>query len=214
MENNPSQESVTDGVDVTPAEGLENVSPAVKDVLSEALGRKFTSDEDALKSVKDTYDYVGKAGKYHKAVESVAKARGVSEDEAVKIIMESSSQNPETQVPPAIDDSKFISRQEFEEKQFYAEKKEYVPFKEIISALGAQTGKSPAEVVELDTFKTVYGKAQAADEFEKSKSVLSTNPRLGSAQDKISTAREALRDGSVAVAEANAVDAVREAFEL
>ena len=212
MENNPSQESVTDGRDVGPAEGLENVSPAVKDVLSEMLGRQFTSDEDALKSVKDTYSYVGKAGKYEKAIKTVAEARGVSEDEAVKIIMESSSQKPTEN--PAVDESKFISRKEFEENTFYAEKKEYAPYKEIISALGAQSGKSPAEVVELDSFKNVYGKAQAAEEMEKSKSVLSTNPRLGQAQDKITSAREALATGNSAVAFNAATDAVREAFEI
>ena len=215
QESNPSQETVTGELNVSSAEGLENASLAVKDVLSETLGRKFDSDEVALKSVKETFDYVGKAGKYAKAVQAVAKSRGVSEDEAVKIIMDSSQ--PEVIQPqqaPAVDTNKFVSREEFEEKTFYAENKDYTPFKEIISALRTQTGKPLSEVVELDSFKSVYTKSQAADEMERTKSVLTTNPRLGQATDKLSQAKDAISAGQSTVGGNLAADAVIEAFNL
>lgn len=217
QEDITSQNSLPGALDVGTPDGSEAASIAVKDVLAQALGKEFSSDEDALKSVKDTYQYVGKAGKGLKAIEAVMSSKGLSEDDAVKFIMDSTQPTPEPVVPAqaTVDDSKFISRAEFEEKTFYAEKPELAPYKEILGALKAQNpDKSLSEVAELDSFKAVYSKAKTADEFEQSKSVLSTNPRLGQATDKLTQAREAAADGKVAAAANIAADAVIEAFEL
>jgi hypothetical protein len=228
-EDNTSPEPITDETDVISSDGTEAASNAVKDILSNVLGKDFVSDEDAIKSVKDTYQYVGKAGKYQKAVEAVMTAKGLSEDNAVKFIMDSATKEPEETTGTAKDivdgapvrgnnnqdDSKFISREEFEEKTFYAENKEYEPYKELISALRKEKGlTSPSEVIELDSFKGIYEKAKAADEIEKSKSVLSTNPRLGQAVDRLTQAREASAAGKVATAASLVADSVIEAYEL
>lgn len=113
-----------------------------------------------------------------------------------------------------VDTSGFVSKAEFEEATFYAKHPEYESHKEIISALATKNGKTPSEVVEMDTFKTVFNKVKAADEIEASKSVLHSNPRLGQVTDKMTQARDLLKAGHEVDARLAATQAVMEAFQI
>jgi hypothetical protein len=120
------------------------------------------------------------------------------------------------QVPqsvPQIDPNQYVSRSEFEQASFYANNPDYKTHSELISALAAQSGKPLHEVVQMDSFKTVFEKVKAADAIEQSKSVLHTNPRLGHVTDKITQAREAIKSGDVHTARTSAVSAVLGAYE-
>lgn len=228
-ENNLSNDSVPGGANVTPAKGEENDSDPVRkvldstedvgiaEVLSTVLGREFTSDEEALKSVKETYGYVGKVGKILPLVEQL-QTKGMRETQIIGVLeslmKDETPAKPEPQNQPAMDPSKFVSRDEFEETNFYSGKPEFAPYKGIIRALKNQNlEKSLSEVVELEEFKGIYTKAHSFEEQEKSKSVLETNPRLGQVGDKISQAREAQKTGDQQTAETAAVGAVLDAFE-
>lgn len=188
-EKDTTTEPLADGADITPADGKEAVdnieSESIKDILSKELGKEFPTDEAALKSVKDTFSYVGK------------KKEDIKEE--VK------KEEPQT------DD--FVSRKEFEESTFYAKHPEYEPYKGIIGALKNATENSLDEVVKADDFKAVYEKAAAHDESEKSKSVLQTNPRLGKVTDKMTQAKEASAKGDTTAAKDLAVAGVIEAYE-
>jgi len=189
-ENITSEESLASDEDVASLDGEEAVeSVGIKDVLSEALGKEFKDDESALKAVKDTFKYVGKAGQEKKALEQKIQAlEGKSSGE----------------VAQEIESLKKV----FGESQFYSDNPEYKPYKEIISKFG----ENPAEVIKSDDFKSLYSKVKAYDDSENTKSVLQSNPRLGKITDKMSQAREAVKSGNMQEAETAAVSAVLDAY--
>jgi len=221
MENLNPEDTLPGGEDIAPSDGQGSESEVVelKDILKSALGKEFPDNESALKSIKDTYSFVGKAGWYKKAVDAVATAKGLDEKGAVKYIMENLPQEPLPQTPapqveqPAVDQNKFISREQYENDMFFSKNPDLEPHRALLSDLQKATNKSLSEVVQSDAFKGIYDKAKAHDEFEKSKSVLMSNPRLGQVQDKMTQAREAVKRGDTNTARANAVGAVLDAFE-
>jgi len=110
---------------------------------------------------------------------------------------------------PSVDPSQFVPKAEFEEAMFYSKHPEYESQKEIISALAAKNGKSISEVVESDTFKSVFSKVKAADEIEASKSVLHSNPRLGQVTDKMTQAQDALKASKEAAKQGDVTQATQ-----
>lgn len=220
MENLNPEVSLPGGDDITPADGTGSESEVVelKDIMKSALGKEFPDNETALKSMKDTFSFVGKAGWYKKAVEAVAQAKGLDEKGAVKYIMENLSQEQPSVVPtsneaPTIDPNKFVSREEYDREMYFGKNPDLEPYKGLIGDLQKATGKTIPEIIEMDSFKNVYSKAKAHDESEKNKSVLMSNPRLGQVQDKLTQAREAVKSGDMNTARANAVGAVLDAYE-
>lgn len=160
---------------------------SIKDVLSEHLGKDFPDDETALKAVKDTFSYVGKAGQEVKELKNKLAS------------LKPENLNRVEELERAI-----------KETQFYADNPDYKPYKDIINSFKGQT---PDEVVNSEAFKTVFGKMKSYDESEKSKSVLSSNPRLGQITDKMSQAREAQSKGNADMAAKFAVDAIADAYD-
>lgn len=62
MENNPSNLVPETELNVPVAENVENVQPAVglKDLMKQATGRDYSTDEDAYNGLQETYKYVSK----------------------------------------------------------------------------------------------------------------------------------------------------------
>lgn len=208
----------TDGNKETASEVTGNSAP-LHEVLNEALGTTFKSPEDAVLGLKNTQSYVGKLGKYQKAVEAVVNAKGISEDAAVKFIMDTVETKEETKVEtkveePKVDTSKFVSREEFDKTLFFKDNANLAPYAEILNALAASTGKPLAEAAKSETFQQLVTAKEAQDESEKSKSVLTSSPRLGNVADKMTEAREASKAGNQASANKAATQAVIDAFGL
>ncbi len=207
-----SSETLADEADVTSSDGVETVDDTVASAedqsgvsleeLNKIMGTEFKDKDTALKAIKDTKDYVGKAGQVEKQLkeqlENATDADQISHlQEQVKAIQTES---------------------------FYARHPEYEPYKDAITAMG----ENPADVVGSDAFKVMYEKAKGYDETQQSKSVLETNPRLNQVRDRMTKAREDIKAsrealqhgdmaGSFAAAEAAnsaAIDSVVEAFEL
>lgn len=198
-----SKDSLSGGGDVNPSDGSGAASPSgnpdeivgLKDLLKEATGKDFPSDEKALKSIKDTYDYVGQLGKEIKQLKDQLNPLGDSGKKE-------------------IDPNKFVSREEFDEVTFFAKNQELATYKDILKSIAVANNKSLEEAVNLDAFKTIYEKAKSYDEVEKSKSVLLTNPRLGQVRDKMTEAREKNKSGDTVSAGRLATQAVLEAYDL
>lgn len=195
--------------DVTPSDGGgADDTVSVKDILSEELGKEFSTDEAALKAVKDTFSYVGKIGKFKPVLEKLQAKYG-SETEAIKAI-------ENTLEPPKVDTSGFASRDEVEalkSENFYSKNPSYEPYRNLIEDLRKATGKNHQEIIQSDNFKNVFEKANAYETELKSKSVLQSNSRLGQVKDKISEARQNL-DTNPDAARKSAVEAVIEAYEM
>lgn len=228
MENLTPDEPLPGGAVNPPADGNGTESNVVelKDILNEALGKEgekaFKDNETALKSIKDTYNSHSKLGWYKKAVDAVAQAKGFDEKQAVNYIMENLTKEP-TQPPvveapkqqePAVDPSKFISKDEYDRDMFFSKNSNYEPYKEIMTNLQKATGKSLNEVAQMEPVKALFDKAKAYDDTEKTKSVLMSNPRLGAVQDKITQAKTKLTAGDHSGAKADAVAAVIDAYGI
>ncbi len=180
----PEGEMPTDGA-VADSPVSNDVDPVVQ-AISETTGKQFKTREEALKSVKDTFSYVGK-----------------KKEDIVKEVVQT----------PAVDTTKFVSREEFDEATFYAANPDYKSHKDLINALRKGTGQSLSEVVNREDFKSLYSKAKAHDEVESAKSVLQSNPRLGAVTDKFSQAKKANQEGNTGAAKHLAVSAVLDAME-
>ncbi len=207
-----SEDTLTDEQDVSSAGGEkeagtqveDNASETVevKDVLNELLGKEFTTDEEALKAVKDTFSHIGVKTEATEVVKELRK-QGVSEDKivaAIKTLGEDFASK---------EDIKSLQR-DVSEKEFYAENPEYKPYQSLIRKLG----NNPEEVVKSDDFKPHLEKLLVQDETAQSQSIVQSNPRLGKVSDKMTKAREALEAGNEEVAGEHVTDAVIDTFEM
>lgn len=196
-----TEETLTEEAKVVEADGgaaEENVvvkpkeeQKTIKDILGEKLGKEFASDEVALKAVQDTFSYVGK-----------------KKEDIAKELMQ------ETKESQRMDGDALAKIEQVEKKMreqsFYAENPELKGYKELI----AKFGDNPEEVVKTEEFKSVFEKVKGYDELQSSQSVLHSNPRLAGATDKMTQAREALKEGNIELAQESAVSAVLDAYDM
>jgi hypothetical protein len=168
---------------------------SIKDVLGQTLGKQFTSDEAALKAVKDTFSYVGKKIDPQQAGQAAGQTSANKEADK-------------------LDTSKFISREQYEQDMFYSKNPQLEEYKDILSGLAVANNVSVSEASNLESFKKMFEKTSAYDSSQKAKSVLETNPRLGHVTDKLSKAREFVAQGNSVAAADNAVAAVIDAYNL
>ena len=235
MDNLTPDDTLPGGNDIVPADGNGTATSddvvELKDVLNSALkkapGQEFKTNEDALKAVTDTFAYVNKAGWHKKAIDSFAQARGLDEKSAVKLIMENTI-TPEAKAPVVEDKSQFVSREEYDREMFFSKNPDYDPYKGLLTDLQKAQNKPLSEIVQSDTFKSVFEKAKAHDVNEKTKSVIMSNSRLGQVTDKMTEAHDAAKAANEASlrgdtrvaeksrqqAELSATKAVMEAFNI
>lgn len=194
-------ETLSDELDVGSTDGGEAVGDITEDTssgseqtstgkdpvveaLSNVLGKDFKDRETALKSVKDTFSYVGKRKE--------AIASEVTADKNSK---------------------EFVSREEYQRDMFYAQHPEYKPLKDVIDSMAVAQKQLLDKVVESEPFKNVFEAYKGYTETKNAKSVLESNPRLGAQRDKITKSKEALKTGDYRSAENEAVSAVLESLE-
>jgi len=187
---------------------------SLKDELGKALGKEFPTDDAALKSVKDTFSFVGEIGNI-KELKSAMGQLQKTFDTDQKGVLNKMDEIVKTGGTGKIDPSKFVNKGDFDRSNFYLNKPEYKPYSSLVETYQkANPDKSREEIIETDDFKEAFGKIKAHDETEKTKSVLGSNPRLGKVTDKISEAKEAQSKGNQPEAEEKAVDAVIEAYPV
>jgi hypothetical protein len=233
MENEEfnTSEGITDE-NQTPKEAGSGDVSSIAQVLGDALGKEFPDDKTALKSVQDTFKYIGSAGKMKEALEAVKSSRGVSEDEALNLIKELS--NPGSNKKSDFDESKFVTKDELksieDERSFFQEKSELKPYAPVIKAMAKSKGISLEEAVNSEEFKPLLDGAIAHNKSEGQKSVIMSNPRITSANSKMdeaekissdNTRRDALGNpvglnnpAAQGKAKEKAVGAVMDAFEI
>lgn len=138
--------------------------------LKSVLGKDFKDKDTALKSLKDTQSYVGKVGQLEKELgtlrtspASVANTQDMSEvkNELRKV----------------------------KDELWFADNAAYKPHRTLVEKFAKAEGKTFSEIVELPEFKDVFSKVQGFEQSQKLKTVLESNPRLASAQDKITKAQ-------------------------
>jgi uncharacterized protein YjcR len=148
-------------------------------VLNEALGKQFPNPEAALKSLKDTYNAVGKYAKFKPLIEQLEQKKGgelnviklmeqLTKDEAAPVAQ------PEAKVEAPKVDPNVVTKDEFEEYQWFSNHKELEPQKTVIKALKAQTGKTFDEIIQMEELKPLIHSQNT----DASKSVIHSNTVL------------------------------------
>lgn len=191
-DNNTSKELANDSaiVDESVA-SKETVSSEALDSLSvkeinDFLGKNYKDKGSALKSIKDTFSFVGK-----------------------KVEKSADVESPD--VKPNSNNGDFARQiKEMKEQLFYSENPEYKSYKGIIGKMG----ENPADVVGMPEFKDVFEKASSFDKNQTKKTVLESNPRIGVVRNKLKEATEAAGGRDYNTASKLATDAVMEAYDM
>lgn len=178
--------------------------------LNEFLGKDFKDVDTALKSVKDTFSYVGKQDSARQLVKQAMETTGKGEQEVLTAIQKLMS---ETNAPSG----DFITKEQYAEDLFFNGKPELSAVKDIIKPLKASSeeykGMSWNDFVKQDRISSIVDTFKVAEDFRSSKSVVESNPRIGSATTKLESARQAQAAGDYNTAKANAIGSVMELLE-
>jgi len=213
MDNNQPA-TLTDAPQLSAAGGGSNVSEetvSLHTLVNKELGTNYADDDAALQGLKQTKDYVGRVGQVMPFFDK-AKALNIPTSklfEAMDNIVNGTPQGS----PASENTDKFATKEQLVKLQadiFYQNNPQVAPYRQAIDEFAVATGKSPAEVVALDAFKSLIENAKGFDEVQKAKSVLQTNPRLGVASDNLMKAQESAKAGDISGAQTHAMDAVME----
>jgi len=215
-------ESAPDSEETVSVSGTDNASetsPGIAQLLSETLNKEFDSDEAALKAVKDTFSFVGKSEGYAKHINRLVKEHNVTKDQARNLMdqaINNSNGTPEpAQEAPATDAGQLQQvMQDLNDMKFFKSNPDLEQHESLLKEMRGNSGKTFTDIMESETFKGILTKVNTANELEKKKTVLQSNSRLGQASNKMTEAREASNTGNQKVANANAVAAVMEAYDL
>lgn len=190
-QNVPAADGNLAGLENTPSQdgAAENVVE-VKDLMKQIIGKDFPDNDTAIKSLKDTYAYVGQMG------------------QKVKTLEQENTELKQSQVSPEIAAQLQSLRQQVKDATFYAQHPEYNTPE--AKSLITKFGSDPEAVIQDEVFQKAFTAIKTTAEMEKTQSVLHTNPRLGVAQDNMTKAVEAQKAGNDAEAANNAVAAVLE----
>jgi hypothetical protein len=157
-----------------------------------------TTAEETPVTPEETKDWKAEALKY----------QAIAERKSKQLEKAQAEKPAPVETPPD-----FVSRAELEDMRFFDKHSELEPYSELIKGLRKQ-GETLEQAINKDAFKTLFEKAKKADDFDKSRSVLETNPRLGQAVDKLTLAKKAMTDGNVTQAKESAVQAVIDSLAL
>lgn len=172
--------------DATESASNQNMDGLSLEELNGFLGKNFPSKEAALKSIKDTFSYVGK------------------KKEDVK-----------KEVKSEIDPTLFISKEQYETDMFFSKNQEYnsPEIKKVLESIAKSDGVSIADAAKSETFTSIFDAVTKSKKDEQVKSVLSTNPRLAASKNTFQEAKEARQAGNEDLARKLATQAVLESLE-
>lgn len=241
MEEVITQETLTDVVDVATTDGgsADEAGSISLGELSKVLGKEYKDAETALKSVKDTFNYVGDVGKVKNLLNDAKQKLNTDEAgvlNALNKLMEDNTQvTPEVKVAapaqPSTEGQYLTEAQlnrRLDEVAFFSKNESISEYKDVLAPLKEKFGAdmSWSEFVSNnEQAKKVVSTFTGYNEVQSQKSVLESNPRLGVATDKLTEARtlveQAEASGNVTQAvnahnqaRESAVAGVLEAYEL
>lgn len=223
--NPPDAQATVDGAGAGGKEagkGSEAAKAAVElERLSEALGRKITDPDEAIKAVKNLHGMVGdrtiadlrKKAEAHETLEALiegyAQEEGIKPEEARKALsdMARNSKPPKDERVDTVLKEMSDLKLQLQEKDFLSEHPEAKSVMKELKALAAQSGQSLAEAYESSALKNLAAKAAASEEREKMGSSFRPSNRHGAPSDKVKNALERLKNDRSGDAQDNAVKA-------
>jgi len=170
-------------------ESVESTSePSVleaHELINQWTGKNLPDPVAAEKAVKDTFKYVGEYGKLKPYIDKLKQSRG-GEEAVLKFMEELTTQPAAPAVQPStpavepakVDESKFVSKEQYEEDMWFATHKELSDHKTVIRALRKETGKSFDEVLEHPELKPLIEAKSARQTDTTSRSVIHSNAQV------------------------------------
>lgn len=240
MEEITTPEALPDAPQLSAADGggadqPDSISLAA---LKDVLGKDFKDADGALKSIQDTYKFVGSQGEYREKIDRLSSALGTDEQgvlTTLETLMTEINNDANGGVEtPSVPQAQAVPQGEYvtKEDMFFMKNENLADLRDVLTPLknsNEETKAMPWETyVQSDTAKKVIEPVLGYREMESKKSVLDSSPRLGAAVDKISQAgqlaeeaRKAAESGDIATsvraqnaARDTAVASVIEAYDL
>lgn len=138
--------------------------------LKTALGKDFKDKDTALKSLKDTQSYVGRVGQLEGQLRE----------------FQGSNQTPAATGEIAAMKAQLEAIQE---DNFFERNPDFKSLRPVVRTFAKANGKRLEEVIELPEIKDLVNKVSGYDKSQSMRTVLESNPRLASSQDKITKAQ-------------------------
>jgi len=182
-----------DEADVTSSEGDDQGSPdqssdgdkaLTLEELEDELGRDFPNKEAAMKSLKDTFGYVGDLGS---KVAQYEERYGELDD---------SDSGGDTSDSSTEADDDVMTKAEYRKEKFFDDNPQYQEHREVIEALSERHDAEPQEVVEMEGVKSLF--EGQADSNQNQESVAMSNNRVGQSSDAMDEANQALQEANQA----------------
>lgn len=207
-ENLNTPEAVPDASDVSATEGQGAEASVPLSKLGEVLGKEFNDADTALKSIKDTYNYVGGQADFKEKMSSLTEKLGTDES-GVLSALEALTNSAKPEETPKTPSGDFVSRDQYAQDQFFSSNPELNDLKDVLVPLkGSQQDMSWSDFVKQPHIEQLVSNQKTASELQSKRSVVESNPRIGAATDKMTEARKAQQDGNSEAAKSNAVGAV------
>lgn len=207
MEEVITPQTLPDGSQLNPADGggADPTGSISLAQLSEVLGKDFKDADGALKSIKDTFGYVGSQAQYTEKIGALAQTLGTDEAGALSTIeklmedINNKANEPQTVVPVVPqNDGLYVTK----EDMFFMNNKDLVDMRDVLTPLKNSndvTRDMPWDTfVQSDTAKKVIEPITRDRDAQSRNSILDSSPRLGSAVDKITQSNELVEKASQA----------------
>lgn len=201
-------ESVPGASDVSAPEGGGTEAGLTLEELSATLGKELKDKDSALKSIKDTFNYVGGQAKFREQMQTLTQKLGTDETGVLSALEALAGTKPASATPqaPAGD---YVPKSQYERDQFFATNPSYKGLQDVLIPLKeANPNMSWSDFVKQDHIANLVEKDKAYAELQSKRSVVESNPKIGAATDKMTEARNALSQGNQEGAKRNAVSAV------
>lgn len=201
-------EAVPSASDVSAEEGGGAEASVSLQQIKDVLGKDFKDADTALKSIKDTYNFVGSQAQYKEKISDIASKLGTDED-GVLSALESLTAQPKAQPKtPQAPTGDYVSREQYEQDQFFARNQELESLKDVLVPLKeAHKDLSWGEFIKQDTVSQLVDTYKTASELQSKKSVVESNPRIAQMTDNyqkaaqaLNESRQAARTGDIAAA--------------
>lgn len=169
--------------------------------LENELGREFPDKEAAMKSLKDTYGYVGDLGS--KVAQYEERYGGLDSQG------DSESSSDDTSAS-STEDSDVMTKTEYKREKWFDDNPQYKEHREVIESLSETHDVEPQEVVEMEGVKSLF---QGQSDQNDQESVAMSNNRVGQSSDTLDEANQAMQEANDAVAQGDSNTAARKRQE-
>lgn len=231
-------ETLSDGSQLNPADGGgadQNTGSISLADLSKVLGKEFPDVETALKSVKDTYSYVGSQAQYREKIGALAETLGTDEqgvlttiDTLMSELNNNAGGDGTNQPSPVVNEGQYVTKDDL----FFMQNKEMADLRDVLTPIknaSDETRDMPWEsFVATDTAKKVIEPITGYREIQNQRTVLDGGSRLGGVTDTLAQSEQLVQESIQAeqrgdlltanramnAARKGAVDSVIEAYGL